>query len=344
MITVTLYFKNQSEAEIIRKDLLEIREQIPFDLVMMDITQEAVLENTYRDIAPVVRAGPYQLKGTFTKQELWVMISSARDRDMHLQTLGDEGYRRRKKRGETYNSGDRFTNWLTRNYMWIIIGLLAVYVGLPFLAPVLMKNGKEWGANLIYKMYSVMCHQTAFRSWFLFGEQAAYPSELAHLDEYMTYEEIMGIRGARSDPATDLNLFVLQAREFIGNAQTGYKVALCERDIAMYGSLLLFGLIFVATGRRIPPLSWKVWILIGILPIAIDGVSQLPGFLTWIPINLPYRESTPFLRTLTGFLFGITTGWYLFPVIEETMMETRRALVWKNARSQQATGGGGQVS
>jgi len=47
---------------------------------------------------------------------------------------------------------------------------------------------------------------------------------------------------------------------------------------------------------------------------------------------------------LTGFLFGITTGWYLFPVIEETMMETRRALVWKNARSQQAAGEGGQAS
>jgi hypothetical protein len=40
---------------------------------------------------------------------------------------------------------------------------------------------------------------------------------------------------------------------------------------------------------------------------------------------LPYYESTPFLRTLTGFLFGFTTAWFMFPLIEEAMAETRQS-------------------
>ena len=49
-----------------------------------------------------------------------------------------------------------------------------IYVGLPFLAPVLMKMGLDLPATVIYKAYSPLCHQFAFRSWFLFGEQAYY--------------------------------------------------------------------------------------------------------------------------------------------------------------------------
>jgi len=37
---------------------------------------------------------------------------------------------------------------------------------------------------------------------------------------------------------------------------------------------------------------------------------------------LPYRESTPFLRLLTGFLFGFGTAWFGLPYVEESMRET----------------------
>jgi hypothetical protein len=37
------------------------------------------------------------------------------------------------------------------------------------------------------------------------------------------------------------------------------------------------------------------------------------------------------LRTLTGALFGITTAWYGFPLIEETMLDSRKALKKKFA-------------
>ena len=109
-------------------------------------------------------------------------------------------------------------------------------------------------------------------------------------------------------------------------------MALCERDVAIYGGILLFGLIFGLTGRRIKPLPWYLWLLIGMVPIAVDGFSQL---LSQPPLNFfPYRESTPLLRTITGFLFGFTTAWFGFPIVEESMVDLRRFYAQKFARAE----------
>jgi uncharacterized membrane protein len=51
--------------------------------------------------------------------------------------------------------------------------------------------------------------------------------------------------------------------------------------------------------------------------------------LAWLTPILPYRESTPFLRVLTGFLFGFGTAWFAFPTIEESMRETRKLFIKK---------------
>jgi uncharacterized membrane protein len=131
-----------------------------------------------------------------------------------------------------------------------------------------------------------------------------------------------------SEGSTDAEL--LAARWFLGNPQVGYKVALCERDMAIYGAMFLFGILYALTNKRIPPLPWQIWLLVGILPVAIDGLSQLlsqPPFAFW-----DFRESTPIFRTLTGFLFGFTTAWYGFTLIEASMKDTRRSLLERKAR------------
>jgi hypothetical protein len=38
---------------------------------------------------------------------------------------------------------------------------------------------------------------------------------------------------------------------------------------------------------------------------------------------LPFRESTPFLRTLTGGLFGLVGALYAYPYVDETMTDTQ---------------------
>jgi len=72
---------------------------------------------------------------------------------------------------------------------------------------------------------------------------------------------------------------------------------------------------------RVRPVSLWAWVLFGILPIAIDGGTQFLGEFSWF--SWLARESTPFLRTLTGGLFGVFNVWLAYPYVEETMAETR---------------------
>ena len=88
---------------------------------------------------------------------------------------------------------DRIMHWFSSHYMMVINITVLIYVGLPFLAPVLMSTGVTGPANLIYKGYGFVCHQLAFRSWFMFGEQEAYPRELANVEGLMTFGEATGM-------------------------------------------------------------------------------------------------------------------------------------------------------
>jgi uncharacterized membrane protein len=73
--------------------------------------------------------------------------------------------------------------------------------------------------------------------------------------------------------------------------------------------------------------------LLGIGPIGLDGFSQLFSQFNWdwLAAIVPYRESTPFLRALTGALFGLCTAWFAYPNIEESMSETRQYYIKKSA-------------
>ena len=193
-----------------------------------------------------------------------------------------------------------------------------------------MKAGVTTPATVIYRSYGFVCHQLGYRSWFLFGEQPYYPRALANMDGVKTFNEATGL----SEGGSNADLFA--ARGFVGNEQVGYKVAFCERDVAIYGALFGFGILFAITKRRIPPLPVIAWLIIGLGPIGLDGFSQL---LSQPPLGnfalfswLPLRESTPLLRTLTGAIFGFTTGWFGYPMVEETMQDTRRALLVKFKR------------
>ena len=221
---------------------------------------------------------------------------------------------------------ERFSLWFSRHYLALVNIILAVYVFLPILAPVMMKLGQTEPANRIYRLYRPLCHQLAFRSFFLFGEQAHYPLDVPVGTDLLSYSEISGNSGE------DLWL----ASEFTGNAQAGYKIALCQRDVAIYGSILLFGIVFALTRRKLKPLPWWLWILLAIAPMGLDGVWQLVSrldlsFLGW----LPSRESTPFLRVLTGAAFGWFTAWFGYPTIEESTAASRIHLEAKSAIERQ---------
>jgi len=202
--------------------------------------------------------------------------------------------------------------------MLLFNGVVFLYLGLSFLAPVLLKIGVERPARLLYQGYSLTCHQLAYRSWFLFGEQPFYPRRVANVAGFKSYEDV--VKGNVND--------IWSAKSYLGDQHLGFKVALCERDVALYGGILAFGLLFSLTGRRLPAISWWMWIILGILPIAWDGgsqiISQLP--IKFIQNIFPMRESTPILRSITGALFGIATAWFAYPLVEMSMQDSIRIL------------------
>lgn len=199
---------------------------------------------------------------------------------------------------------NRFAEWFSRHWLALIVGIMLVYSLLPFAAPVLMKIGDTSAAQLIYQPYKLVCHTYAFRSFFLFGEQMVY----ARGESDGEFQQATGI--------TLTPQGLLQARDFQGNEKVGYKVALCQRDIAIYLSIAFNGIAFAFVRNRARPLPWIWFILIGIVPIGLDGFSQL---FSQYPLSLiPFRESTWWLRLITGSLFGISVTWLVFPLIEET--------------------------
>lgn len=330
MLTVTLYTrKDCTPCDQARADLQALQDRHPHRLVEVDITSDAALLKKYREIIPVVEVGPYSLKAPFNKQKLHMTLGAAADRRGQLQQIGGETYESRVRRGQTLSGGDRVYFWFSKNYLAVLNLFVFLYVGLPFLAPTLMKTGVAVPAQVIYRLYSPLCHQFGFRSFFLFGEQAFYPLAEAGLPGVKTFEQVTGFQDL-DNPASYARF---EARQFVGNETLGYKVALCERDVAIYGAMLLFGLVFGLTGRRLPPLHWLAWILLGIAPIGLDGFSQLLSQFnwSWLASLVPYRESTPFLRVLTGGLFGWMTAWFAYPYVEESMRETREIFIKKSA-------------
>ena len=238
--------------------------------------------------------------------------------------------------------------WIARKWLWIVMTMLAIYISLPWLAPTLARAGLSGPADLIYTLYSPFCHQFAFRSPFLFGEQAFYPRAAASTG-YQSFEDYAVESPAFQDqyrywtrfyagspPATPLEIDDLQefsvaqqiaARHFFGDETFGYKTSLCARDLAIYTMIFVGGLIYWRFRWRIRPIPFALFLIVGLGPIGVDGFSQL---LSYPPFELwPVRETAPHFRLVTGGLFGLMSAWLGFPHIERSMQDIIERLVFR---------------
>jgi uncharacterized membrane protein len=192
----------------------------------------------------------------------------------------------------------RITRWLTYLMRWIsghwLLAaniILGAYAGVPFLAPLLAHTGHTRAADLIHLMFRPLCHQLPERSFFLFGQQWVY-----------SFEELSALLGA-------------VPTRYAGNPVLGFKVAVCQRDVAIYGMMFVAGLLFGLLRRKLKPLSLKAFGLM-ILPMAIDGLGQLFGLWT----------STWGSRLATGALFGLGCVWLAYPHLDRGMSEVHEEM------------------
>ncbi|MCY3978008.1 MAG: DUF2085 domain-containing protein [Chloroflexi bacterium] len=241
-----------------------------------------------------------------------------------------------------------------RNWLRIVLIALALYISLPWAAPTLAKLGMNAPADVIYTLYSPFCHQFAFRSPFLFGEQAFYPRGAAGagytpFEAYASHSEAFleqyrywsgfyeGPAPAPPGTVDGLGNFSIAqqfaARHFIGDESFGYKTSLCARDLAIYTLIFVGGLIYSRYRWRIRPLPFWLYVLAGLGPVGLDGFSQLlsyPPFEFW-----PVRETAPVFRIVTGGLFGLMSAWLGFPHIDRSMHDLIETL----DKDRQAIGG-----
>lgn len=320
MIQVRVYrWAGCGRCDQVLADLEALQNEFPHQVTITDLSDSVEAQQRFGTDPPVVQIGSITLKNPITFSELRAALITNVVRESQPSPRPAAVWER-----QTWTKGDAFSLWFTKHYVAVFNTILLIFVGLPFLAPVLMKANLVLPANLIYRGYNLLCHQLAYRSFFLFGEQWVYPRTDAHVNDLLSYGQATGL-GESNAPDE-----FLAAREYIGNPAMGYKVALCERDVAIYLSLLLFGLIFSVTRKYWPPLRWYIWVAVGILPVALDGGSQLISQLGF-PF-IPYRESTPFLRILTGGLFGWMTAWFGYPTIEQSMADTVEFIQSKRQR------------
>lgn len=155
---------------------------------------------------------------------------------------------------------------IVKTIPYLLTAFLVVLNVLPFLAPLLVHFGQEKAANLIYGLYSFLCHQKAHRSMFIFDEQCAW----------------------------------------------------CMRDTFIW-SAMLFCAIVVFKNRNIfnQGLSLKLAAVFA-LPMVLDGSIQLIGTIQSIFMEAtPFYESNNLFRAITGAMFGISIGLYLFPMLKK---------------------------
>ncbi len=93
------------------------------------------------------------------------------------------------------------------------------------------------------------------------------------------------------------------------------------------------------TGRRVKAVPWYIWLTVGLVPIGLDGFSQLPGLSSGLPDWLLSGEYTIVARNHRSSLWR-TTAWYLFPMLEESMRETRTLLGSKMVIADQLSSSG----
>jgi uncharacterized membrane protein len=221
---------------------------------------------------------------------------------------------------------DRCVFWLSKHWLAIFNTLAFLYVGLPILSPVLLYLGLEGPGGLIQNMYKPpICHQLPQRSWFLFGPKLAY--SLPELMDYFGIEPHLR-------QLDDIQAVYIATK--YGEPGLGYKVALCQRDVAIYGTILIAGLVYVLLRHRwkVRPIPWWIYVAFGIVPIGMDGgyqwvtytLNYMLPILFSIESPLPVHETTPAMRVLTGTLFGLATVWLMYPHVQDAMEDFQGTL------------------
>ncbi len=170
----------------------------------------------------------------------------------------------------------------------IYIAILALFTLPILITPLLAASGNPVAPGL-YWFYGLTCHQMVSRAICYFP--GAGISDCTESSELVPYR-IFQVEKGRME---------------------GYAFPVCSRDIGIYLSALFSGILaFFLKKADESEVPNPIWFMLALVPIAIDGGTQLIGL----------RESTNFLRLLTGAIAGFAFSFYCIPLMNRAFSKT----------------------
>jgi hypothetical protein len=133
-------------------------------------------------------------------------------------------------------------------------------------------------------------------------------------------------------------------------------MAWSDRMISVYGGVWLAGLLYLAWGKHRPRVPLWAWVLFGVAPLGIDGVTHMINDVVAGTSGTGFRDTNEWLRAIfggmpdsfyvgdglgsfnswarwaTGFVFSFTTVFALFPILDTSMQETAEDAEYQLAR------------
>lgn len=212
---------------------------------------------------------------------------------------------------------NRQTAHFTRHWLIVVNAFTGLFVGLPYLAPVLMHYGYTTPARIIYGAYRMTCHQLPSRSYFIFGHQAAF----CHRDTAIWAAFFVGglvfhfVRHKLKALPFHWWILALIPIGLDGGTQLVGPLyeALPSWTLTGFAVVVWLGLTAVLISRGVK--HWQYYLFVLCFPLAM-GYVQLTGT----------RLSNWQLRSITGGLFGLANAWLMYPMFEESLGDLRREM------------------
>ena len=215
-------------------------------------------------------------------------------------------------------------------FYYIAAGILLLLNASIFLPPFLIFAGNEDAAAGLYNLHNYD-HQWIYRSQCVFKDAAGG----LLLDDCIVLGKeaeagISTLYTSNGDRRYN-GMFAQYPQNQIGsnkaekverNGMVGYKFANDTRDYAIYLPWLLTMLAFpFVFGRGKTETPHWAWFAVAMVPLAIDGFTQLlagmlgnPAYY-WLYYPIGLQESTNLIRWATGAVAGIAVGVYSVPML-----------------------------
>jgi len=182
-------------------------------------------------------------------------------------------------------------------YVGFFLATMAAILAVPLLA-----FQQDMGAA--YDAFGYTCHQKMSRSFCVFSDGAGY-----------WIADCLQQNGVFLSTAMDRRAVEVQT-----DTALGYKIPVCARDFGLYGAMLIGALIYPRF-RRVDERNTypAIWLIIAIIPLALDGGIQLVSELGLLPF---VYESTNAIRLATGVIAGVTASFYAIPILMNLFSST----------------------